>query len=219
MAITPVAPSPSDEVLAQLADLARVPNETREYFYSWIRIILLGVGPSRATPPPISVSLSRAAKALRVAREALANLDESERQRVLSRRSEFTFWGDSELEFQIELLLFCTEGRLDPIRRRAKYRGRHPGAVENRRLRELIHELFWTAEISEGQFTVDKHSGDGTILKALDVIAPYVIAEILPKKLPLSISTIQRIKKEVAQRLQEYLPTERHRRHWRLRNA
>ena len=50
----------------------------------------------------------------------------------------------------------------------------------------------------------------------LDVIAPYVIAEILPKKLPLSISTIQRIKKEVAQRLQEYLPTERHRRHWRL---
>jgi hypothetical protein len=211
---------PSDDELAQLADLARVPRENRTYFFLSIRLILTGAGPCRRRPPTKSPSLSRVVKALHEARVALANLDESERQRWLPNPSN-TFLG-SDLEFHIWLLLISmdTESPLlnpyYPIQRRTKHRGRPPHVNKNPRLRQLIDELFWTAEIAQGYFTVEKHVGEGTILEALDAIAPYVAAEILPKKLPLSIQTIQRIKTDVSRRVQQYLPTDKDRRHWRL---
>jgi hypothetical protein len=216
----PASPEPGDDELARLADLARVPHENRTYFFSHMTQILAGVGPCRRRPPTKSVSLSRVVKALHEAREALANLDESERQRLLPNPNNTFMGSDLELHIWIFLMITDTESPLlnpyYPSQRRAKHRGRPPHVNKNPRLRQLIDELFWTAEIAQGYFTIEKHIGEGTILEALDVIAPYVAPEILPKKLPLSMQTIQRTKTEVSRRVQQYLPTDEDRRHWRL---
>jgi hypothetical protein len=63
-------------------------------------------------------------------------------------------------------------------------------------LRELVFSLLSAAHDNYGQFTLDKNRESGTLLKALDILRPYLPKGLVLDEDDLPVGTIQRLIKE-----------------------
>jgi hypothetical protein len=175
-------------VLQQLAELARVPEETRVEFCRQVSNLVSDMWTYDADRRALVVakqnkSLSRAIDALRAARQALADLDEELRKAA------------RELIVDIELgmtqFLACMREESGPARRRAHRRGRRPGTVKNRVFAAFVVKLRREVKAAGGRLGLQKNLEKGTLLEAIDILAPHLPDGFVPQ--PLSVSTLQRI--------------------------
>jgi len=184
-------------VMQQLADLAHVPTTdgAREYFSRFIVRILSDAwendGPHDASLKLQSTNpaLSRAARALRSARQALADLDKRDREAL--------WWPISEVESGIDRFFDFVVGGSEPIRPQPHRRGRRSGTVKNRPFQIFVRGLFLAAETAGGRYTLEKNIGTGSVLEAIEILTPYLPDGFLPKY---SFSTLQRIKSGLPKR-------------------
>jgi hypothetical protein len=185
-------------VMQRLADLARVPKieGAREYFSRFILRILSdawhndGLRDAAFELQSTNPALSRAARALRSARQALAYLDKGEREAL--------WWPISEVESGIDLFFEFVLGGFEPTRPQAHRRGRRSGTVKNRAFQIFVRGLFFAAETADGRYTLEKNIGRGTVSQAIEILTPYLPDGFVPKNLP--FSTLQRIKSTLPKR-------------------
>jgi hypothetical protein len=174
-------------VMQRLADLARVPKteEAREYFS---RLIVRGVQgvwsdfelstrcPAWKNPGPRDVASEElAARTWRYLRHA-SGLSERDLEEL--------FW-------PLDVL-----GDSEHIQPQAHRRGRRRGTVKNRAFQDFIRGLFLAAVRAGGRYTLEKNIQKGTVIEAIDILAPYLPDGFVPKNLP--FSTLQRIKNTVS---------------------
>jgi hypothetical protein len=145
----------SDE-LPRLADLARVPVSKQEDFRELILSLLCDtwIRESRLRLTSKNLALSRAATELRSARQALADLDERDRE-ALSRQI-------SAVENGIDEFLLLAIGGFEVPRLREHRGGRRAGTVNNPRFQSFIQGMFIVVEASGGRLTIEKNIGKGT---------------------------------------------------------
>jgi hypothetical protein len=179
--------------MRRLADLARVPKteEAREYFSRLIVRTLSGPWndlefrtryPTRKHPGPHDAASKDFA--VRTAAQTLRWLRHS--SGLSERDLEELFW-PSDVSADSE--------RIQP---QALRRGRRPGTVKNRTFQSFVRGLFLAAERTGGRYTLEKNIGKGTVIEAIDILAPYLPDGFVPKNLPLS--TLQRIKSTLSKR-------------------
>lgn len=75
----------------------------------------------------------------------------------------------------------------DPLRQR----GRPAGTVQNSASQDFVHKLLECASLNGGTFTLEKNIRRGTLIEALELLAPYLPKGVDPEKL--HPSTLQRI--------------------------
>jgi hypothetical protein len=185
-------------VMQRLADLARVPKteEAREYFSRFILKILAdawendGLRDAALQLQSTNAALSRAARALRSAKQALANLDKRDREAL--------WWPVSEVESGIDRFFEFVLGGSEPTRPQAHRRGRRSGTVKNRAFQIFVRGLFLAAETADGRYTLEKNIGKGTVSEAIEILTPCLPDGFMPKNLP--FSTLQRIKSTLPKR-------------------
>jgi hypothetical protein len=186
---------------SKLADLARVPEENRDGFLLAVFEAVIEAWEHDASRE-MAVSfiqnevLSRTIGALRVARQALADLDEEckkvgpigrlglgESQRL----PELT----ADIDQAIDRFFKWTLEETEWPRPRAHRRGRRPGTVKNRRFRDFVWKLTIAAKHYGGRLGLQKNIRKGALLEAIKIVAPHLPNGFVPK--PLSASTLQRI--------------------------
>jgi ribosomal protein L22 len=175
------------DVLPQLAELARVPEEKRVEFCRQVSSLISDMWRYDADRRALLVakqnkSLSRAIGALRAARQALADLDEELREAA----RELII----EIELGITQFLACMGEESGPARRRADGRGRRPGRV-NWMFAAFVVKLRRAVKAAGGRLGLQKNFNKGALLKAIKIVAPHLPDGFVPK--PLSASTLQRI--------------------------
>jgi hypothetical protein len=75
---------------------------------------------------------------------------------------------------------------------RVHRRGRPRGRVKNREFQVFVRGLFLAAQRAGGRYTLEKNIREGTVIEAINILAPYLPDGFVPKNLP--FSTLQRIK-------------------------
>ena len=176
------------DLLPAIAELAKIPESRCEAFNIGVLNALFDCW---ETQENIDMSLElqenksfgRAVDALKSARQALAQMDESYRQ-------EF-WWPVVLVEQDIDRFLLAALGQLEP-KRQTRRQGRPVGKVKGRASQEFVFQLLDCAKFAEGNLTFEKHQGKGTLKKALKKLAPFLPRGIDPDKLP--HATLQRIK-------------------------
>jgi hypothetical protein len=175
--------------MQQLADLAHVPKIEQEYFSRFIVRILSdawqndGLCDAALEMQSTNAALFRAARALRSARQALADLDKRDREAL--------WWPISEVESGIDRFFDFVVGGSEPTRPQPHRRGRRSGTVKNRAFQIFVRGLFLAAETADGRYTLEKNIGTGTVIEAIEILNPYLPDGFVPKY---SFSTLQRIK-------------------------
>jgi hypothetical protein len=176
-----------DDVMRRLADLARVPKTegAQENFSRLIVRTLSGVWsdfelstryPAWKNPRPRdAASEELAARTWRYLRHASG----------LSERD-------------LEELFWPLEGDSEQIQPQAHRRGRPRGTVKNRAFQVFVRGLFLAAVRAGGRYTLEKNIQKGTVIEAIDILAPYLPDGFVPKNL--SFSTLQRIKSRLPKR-------------------
>jgi len=173
-------------VMQRLADLARVPKteEAREYFSRLIVRTVQGVWsdfefitryPAWKKPRPRNA-----------ASEEIAG-----RTRRLWRPSGVSERDLEELFWPLDVL-----GDSEQIQPQAHRRGRRRGTVKNPAFQVFVRGLFLAAVRAGGRYTLEKNMQKGTVIEAIDNLAPYLPDSFVPKNLP--FSTLQRIKSTVS---------------------
>jgi hypothetical protein len=181
---------PGDEQLLKLADLAQVPDGGARNYFNWLILdILFDAWEDDELRNSERVvgsdpSLSRTIKALRVAKQALANLEKPVREGLC--------WPIYEIEKGIDRFFESTVGAAEPTKPRVHRRGRREGTLKNRGFQNFIRSLFKAARICHGNFSLEKNIRAGGIIQAIDILAPYLPDGVVPRYLP--VSTLQRIK-------------------------
>jgi hypothetical protein len=188
----------------RLAELARVPEENRDGFWLAVFGAVLDAWEHDASRK-MAVSLnqnevlSRAIDALRVARQALADLDEEcKKVGPIGRGglAEALFWGrlpelTAEIEQGMDGFFVWVQEDMEAPRRRVHRSGRPPGTVKNRRFRVFLRELRRAAKVFGGRLGLQKNIQKGALLEAIKIVAPHLPEGFVPKRL--SASTLQRI--------------------------
>ena len=176
-----------DGVMRRLADLARVPetNGARENFSRLIVRTLAGpwsdselriLYPALKNPGPRD-----AASEELDARWNAASLRWLRHHSGLSERDlEEIFWP------------LDVWGRSEQIQPQAHRRGRRRGTIKNPAFQHFVRGLFLAAERAGGRYTLEKNIGKGTVIEAIDILAPYLPRGFVPRNLP--FSTMQKIK-------------------------
>jgi hypothetical protein len=181
------------EALAKLIEIARVPKERRDGFWWAIGDALLDClltqGDVHANLAlQKNASFANAVNALKSERQALAHIDESAREAFRGRIL--------VAQHGIDEFLTALEGlkqeprqplRVDPPRQR----GRPAGTVQNSASQDFVNKLLECASLNGGTFTLEKNIERGTLIEALELLAPYLPKGVDPEKL--SPSTLQRI--------------------------
>jgi hypothetical protein len=199
---TPTPPVLPSNVVLRLASLAGVPTSERELFFEQFSnsFALIWQRDRRAvsSKPPGS-ALVRAARAATTLQKEFHRLSQQDREWVENIRSSSLF-REIPLERairQLELVFNHAIGR--PSQRLELprvWRLRVQFTVKNQFLRELVFSLLSAARWNYGEFTLDKNSQSGTLLKAIDILRPYLPKGLVPDDLPLPVGTIQRLKTE-----------------------
>jgi hypothetical protein len=176
------------DVLPRLADLARVPERARNRFFDYVINILFDAlenyfwNREAASRLDGNAALTRAMGALRSARQALAELDAQHREAL--------WWPIAEVESGIDM--FCEMvGSTETARPRPRRQGRPTGAVKDSVFQVLCESLLQAAETAGGKLTLQKNAKRGTLIDALDMLAPHLPDGLVPAALPLS--TLERI--------------------------
>jgi len=182
-----------DEALPKLIELACVPKARRDGFWWAIGDALLDClltqGDIHANSElQKNESFARAVEALKSARKALAQMDESAREAF---RGRILVVQEGIDEFLTALEEAKTEPKRplhsDPLRQR----GRPAGTVQNSASHDFVHKLSECASLNGGTFTLEKNIRRGTLIEALELLAPYLPKGVDPEKL--HPSTLQRI--------------------------
>jgi hypothetical protein len=184
----------------QLAELARVPEENRDKFLLTVFEAVIEAWEHSASRE-IAASfiqnevLLRAINSLRVARQALADLDE-ECKKVgpigrsglgESRRPELI----ADIEQGMDRFFKWTLEETEPPRPRAHRRGRRPGTAKNRRFRVFVWTLTNAAKICGGRLGLQKNIPKGALPEAIKIVTPHLPNGFVPKSV--SASTLQNI--------------------------
>jgi len=189
----------------RLAELARVPEENRNGFWLAVFGAVLDAwehdaNRKMAVARKQNEALSRAIHALKVARQALAELDEEcERVGPIERSvglGELGFWWElpkltAEIEQGVDRFFEWTEEETEPPRPRAHRSGRPLGTVESPKFRVFVRELRRAAKAYGGRLGLQKNFKKGALLDAIKLLAPHLPDGFVPKRL--SASTLQRI--------------------------
>jgi hypothetical protein len=187
-------------VARQLASLAGVPAREQEVFYEDISgsFERIWQRDRRAVSSKPGLALVKAAWAATTLQQEFHRLSPQDREQVDNIKS-------SSMAYEISLEPTITKlavvfnhalGRpsewlaLPRVFRRRQVRF----TVKNQMLRELVFSLLSAAHDNYGQFTLDKNRQSGTLLKALDILRPYLPKGLVPNVLP--VGTIQRLIKE-----------------------
>ena len=186
-------------MVLRLASLAGVPTSERELFFEQFSnsFALIWQRDRRAvsSKPPGS-ALVRAARAATTLQKEFHRLSQQDREWVENIRSSSLF-REIPLERairQLELVFNHAIGRpsqrleLPRVWRRVQF------TVKNQILRELVFSLLSAARWNYGEFTLDKNSQSGTLLKALEILRPHLPKGLVPNALP--VGTIQKLKTE-----------------------
>jgi hypothetical protein len=183
----------SQGAIRKLADLAHVPKAHRDGFWWAVGDALfdcsLTQGDIRANLElQRNASFASAVEALKSARQALARMDESAREAF---RGRFLAVQEAIDEFLTALEGLKTEPK-QPLRSDTLgQRGRPAGTVKDRASQEFVYKLLECATLHGGRFTLEKNIRRGTLIEALELLAPYFPEGVAPEKL--SSSTLQRI--------------------------
>jgi ribosomal protein L22 len=175
------------DVLRQLAELARVPEEKRVEFCRQVSSLISDMWRHDTDRRALLVakqnkSLSRAIGALRAARQALADLDEELREAARERII--------EINLGMTKFLACLGEESGPAHRRADGRGRRPGTV-NWVFAAFVVKLRRAVKAAGGRLGLQKNINRGALLEAIEILGPHLPDGFVPK--PLSASTLQRI--------------------------
>jgi hypothetical protein len=155
---------------------------------------------STATRP--GEGLERAAKAAAQLDRELSSINEADREWVEHiKQSEALPFPDGQIgnpaatATNMSVLLHNALGKTSPLPKylRVGAPGRKlPPQVRDQMLRELVFDLLIAAEMTGGQFTLNKNSADGTLAVALDRLRPYLPSGLVPDPVP--VDTVQRLK-------------------------
>jgi hypothetical protein len=196
-----------DEVLLQLASLARVPADEREGFYDSVRDGVqtaweLDELANSGHAWKKSGTLVRAAKAALNLYEELANLKQKESdwvQKILDQSQGLLGEKVSESRsaaHQLATLLNLAVGEPPSVVvSRPHQAGRKSSAVKNPNLQNFVFQLLIYARTSGGNLSHEKNIGRGTLLPAVKLLVPYLPEGFEPNSL--SMSTYQRLKKSL----------------------
>lgn len=210
---TPPVP---DEVLRQLAKLARVSAEERENFYDLVcgTVEIVWAWDRRATGTEPGRALARAVQAARALHDELGNLNHPDRRWLegLLDRTIHGHWitgGLEGLQRTVYLLAYFFSDALGdspPDRNPRPHRpGRKSGGVKDLRFQEFVRNILIDVKLTGGSLTLQKNIQRGTLIKAIMMLAPHLPDGFVPEPLP--ISTLQRIKRWASQiDLQAELP-------------
>jgi hypothetical protein len=213
-----------DDVLERLADLGHVPATQRECFFESVRMNVqtaceldglgrLGLANKRGE------SLAHAALALY---DVIGNLNERERssiERILEGKAKFIFHrisneeineginGLEEAAYQLALLFSLVTGRPRP---RVPSQppdppvaGRKSGTVEHWAFQNFVSDLLISTTAANGRLTLSRTYRTGSLIKAIDVLKPYLPDHFVPTPLP--TRTLQRVK-DACSRAYEAVP-------------
>ena len=174
------------DLLPAIADLAKIPEGQRAWFHICVVDALFDCWEMQEDVDTEldfreNESFARAIDALKFARQALAQMDESLRQAL--------FWPVAHAEQGIDYFLTAF-GELEP--KRPIRRGKPRGKVHDPASHKFVSQLLDCASFNGGNLTFEKFAGKGTLKKALNKLVPYLPHGVDPNKLPLS--TLQRIK-------------------------
>ena len=174
------------DLLPAIADLAKIPEGQRAWFHICVVDALFDCwemqeGVDTELDFRENELFARAIDALKFARQALAQMDESLRQAL--------FWPVARAEQGIDDFLRAF-GELEP--KRPIRRGKPPGRVKDPASHKFVSQLLDCASFNGGNLTFEKFEGKGTLKKALNKLVPYLPHGVDPNKLPLS--NLQRIK-------------------------
>jgi hypothetical protein len=178
-------------------------NEVRKFFSKFIVEILLYNQRCLTLKPalghPRSATVTRAIRAMRAARLALADLDRADRRTFGDQEFSILF----NLECALHKFMFHVDGGAAPdvIPGQAPRRGRRSGGTGNLGLRALVIDLLFITNQVGGWLSLEKNAQKGTLVDAIRILAPYVPTGVVPKFL--SFSTLQRIKTDQAKTAKE----------------
>jgi hypothetical protein len=201
---------PSKDVLRQLADLARVPPPERDFYYQSVReCVRTACERKRLIDNGLtSEHGERLLKSALSLQEALWGLSKHEAKlisRLLDGKSTFIFdrisggghGGLQRTAYQLALLFSLLTGKPEPRyphqgpapRKRGKSPGgRRPGSISNPILQDFIFDLWISTNIAGGKLSFAKNTAkgkpQGTILRAIELLAPYLPEGLVPKVLP-----------------------------------
>ena len=199
--------APTDEVLDNLAVLAKVSEDGQELFLPKFarRWTLLGSGMLLVSSCPASIkALERTASTLY---KSLRNFNKSERkfiERVLE-DSSFVFdklSGEGTLlqtTYQTAHLFSMLTGKPKPpylhVPQRPAKRGKPSGSVDNWILQEFAFELVLYARVAGGRLPINANLNKGPLIQAIALLSPYLPASV---RKPLSAATLRRINELVS---------------------
>jgi hypothetical protein len=177
---------PLDEVLSELADLGKIPQEKRKAFSDFMTNSLLDIR-AISERPHNEEAVSKAVKAAHKLKQKLANLDPKDREKLVYQSFEDEI--DCFLEITMDWYARLRYPRLRTSRKdRVKGVGRPKGTLGYPRLRHLVLDLAYVAKWAGGGFTYDRnYPKKGTLKKALEQLRPYVPARVVPSTLPPAI--------------------------------
>ena len=183
--------------LPRLTDLARVPSDRHSNFHGIVLDVVLNawkntdVRAAALRLPSTDPALYRAVAALRSAKRALADLDE--------RHREAQWWPIAEVERGVDRFLMWVLGEeAERIKRRVHRRGRRAGTVKDQMFQIFVRDLLRAAEACGGRLGVEKNIGKGRLVEAINILKPCLPRGFVPTSL--SLSTLQRIKSQLAKR-------------------
>ena len=164
------------DLLPAIAELAKIPESRCEAFNIGVLNALFDCWETQenldmSLELQENKSFGRAVDALKSARQALAQMDESYRQ-------EF-WWPVVLVEQDIDEFLLAALGQLEP-KRQTRRQGRPVGKVKGRASQEFVFQLLDCAKFAEGNLTFEKHQGKGTLKKALKKLAPFLPGVLTP---------------------------------------
>jgi hypothetical protein len=189
----------------RLAELARVPEENRNGFWLTVFDAMIEAWEHDASRKlALSLNqnevLSRAVDALRVARQALGDLDEERKKKMVSYElgglAEAQFWWSlplltAAIEQGMDKFFEWTGKATEPPRPRVHRRGRRPGTVKNPTFRVFLRKLSNAAKAHGGRLGLQKNISEGALLEAIEIVAPHLPEGFVPKRR--SASTLQNI--------------------------
>jgi len=182
------------KVALDLARRAGVPNKHRASFCDivWGGVQAVWDRDRRGKKP--GPALVRAAEAARKLHKVLVNLSPDDRAwagKLLAKSPWYRHWIPelSGTTYGLAHLLSTAQGKVPP-RRQDKVldphvRGRRRGTVKDVEFRNFVVDLLVAAAETDGQLTLEKNLGTGSLIDALNILRPYLPKGIIPNVLPL----------------------------------
>jgi hypothetical protein len=200
-------PMPDEATLQQLASIAGVPAEEREFFFESVRANVqkaceLNEFVKGGLANKTGATLLRAARELY---EVLSNLNKDEREflegilgspsgRIFGGISSGSVGGLRETTYQLVELFSLVTGNPSPQyphqAPQRRQRGRKSGLVKNWVFQDFVFDLYTSTKAAEGKLIHDKNRPGTTLGRAIRLLAPHLPHGLVPKRFA---STLQRL--------------------------